>query len=55
MVKKNYQNLLDKGKPKMVALTACMRKLLIMSQAILIKEKTYKHYTIDLKGGIYFN
>jgi transposase len=30
-----YQRLLKKGKPKKVALTACMRKLLIMANAIL--------------------
>ena len=41
IIKKHYQNLLEKGKPKKLAVTACMRKMLIMSQAILIKEKPY--------------
>ncbi len=38
IIKKQYKNLLDKGKPKMLALVACMRKLLIMAQAILLKN-----------------
>lgn len=42
IIKKQYQNLLDKGKPKMLALVACMRKLLIMAQAILIKNTPFK-------------
>ena len=41
-IKKYYQNLLDKGKPKMLALVACMRKLLIMAQAILLKNTPFK-------------
>lgn len=41
IIKKQYQNLLDRGKPKMVALVACMRKLLIMAQAILLKNKPF--------------
>lgn len=41
IIKKQYQNLLDKGKPKMLALVACMRKLLIMAQAILIKNMPF--------------
>ena len=42
IIKKHYQNLLNKGKPKKLALIACMRKLLIMTQAILLKETTFK-------------
>ena len=42
IIKKQYQNLLDKGKPKMLALVACMRKLLIMIQAILVKNTPFK-------------
>lgn len=42
IIKKHYQNLLDKGKPKKLALVACMRKLLIMAQAILIKKQLFK-------------
>lgn len=41
LIKKYYQNLLNNGKPKMLALTACMRKLLIMAQAILIKNRPF--------------
>ena len=42
IIKKHYQNLLDKGKPKMLALVACMRKLLIMAQAILLNNTPFK-------------
>jgi hypothetical protein len=35
ILKNFYKNLLDKGKPKMLALVAVMKKLLIMIQAIL--------------------
>jgi len=42
IIKKQYQHLLDKGKPKMLALVACMRKLLIMAQAILLKNIPFK-------------
>ena len=48
LIKKYYQNLLDKGKPKKLALIACMRKMLIMSQAILIKEKPYNPNILPL-------
>jgi len=43
-----YQRLLDKGKPKMIALVAVMRKLLMMIQAIL-KNKTLfnQKYQLD--------
>lgn len=41
-IKKHYQNLLDKGKPKKLAVVACMRKLLIMAQAILLKKTPFK-------------
>jgi transposase len=34
-IKKHYQNLIAHGKPKPVALAACMRKLLILCQAVL--------------------
>jgi len=36
-----YQRLLDEGKPRMVALGAIMRKLLILMRAILISGKPY--------------
>jgi transposase len=47
-IKPFYNRLLDKGKPKMLALTACMNKLLIMIHAILIKNKPFHaKYAID--------
>lgn len=36
-----YQRLLDKGKPKKVALTACMRKMLNIIRAMLIKKERF--------------
>ena len=39
-----YQRLLSAGKPKMVAITACMRKLLIILNAML---KTNSHWSPD--------
>ncbi len=41
ILKKFYQRLLAKGKPKMVALVACMKKLLLMVRAILIKQSPF--------------
>jgi transposase len=41
VISKHYQRLLKKGKLKMVALTACMRKLLLMVRAILIKQQPF--------------
>lgn len=35
VIRRHYQQLLQKGKPKMVALTACMRKLLVILNAII--------------------
>ena len=37
-----YQNLIHQGNPKMVALIAIMRKLLILMRAILITGKPYQ-------------
>lgn len=36
-----YQHLLKQGKPKMVALIACMRKLLMIIRAVLIKKQPF--------------
>lgn len=36
-----YQHLLKQGKPKMVALIACMRKLLMIVRAMLIKKQPF--------------
>jgi len=41
VIKKHYNHLLDKGKPKMVALVACMKKLLLIIQAMLKKQQTF--------------
>lgn len=40
-LKRFYQRLLKAGKPKMVALVACMKKLLLIARAILISKKTF--------------
>lgn len=40
VIKTFYQHLLDAGKPKKVALTACMRKVLTIANAML-KHKSY--------------
>jgi len=41
IIKAHYQHLLKNEKPKMVALIACMKKLLIISRAILITSKPF--------------
>jgi transposase len=41
MLKRFYQRLLEKGKPKKVALIACMRKLLNIIRAMLIKRTPF--------------
>jgi len=41
VLKKIYKRLLEAGKPKMVALVACMRKLLLMIQAIIKKQQPF--------------
>lgn len=41
IIKKYYQNLLEKGKAKKLAVVACMRKLLIMAQAILLTKTPF--------------
>ncbi len=40
-IKTVYQRLLGTGKPKMVALTACMRKLLLLLNALLKKNELF--------------
>jgi len=43
-----YQRLLLKGKPKMLAITAVMRKLLLMIQAILKNKIPFDpNYALD--------
>jgi transposase len=41
LVKAHYQRLRDKGKPKMVALAACMRKLLMICFGVLKHQKPF--------------
>jgi transposase len=41
IMKKHYQRLLDKGKLKKVALVACMKKLLLIIRAILMKKQPF--------------
>lgn len=41
-----YQQLLAKGKKKMVALTACMRKLLLILNAIVKENKSWKYENV---------
>jgi transposase len=41
ILKQFYQRLLNDGKPKMVALVACMKKLLLIVRAILITKKPF--------------
>jgi len=41
VLKQHYNHLLDKGKPKMVAVVACMKKLLLIIQAMLKKQQTF--------------
>lgn len=41
LVKAHYQRLREKGKPKMVALAACMRKLLMICYGVLKHQKPF--------------
>ena len=41
-----YQRLLTAGKPKKVALTACMRKLLVILNAIIKQQQPWRRYTL---------
>lgn len=43
VIKAFYQRLLDKGKLKKVALTACMHKLLILLNAMMRNSQTWRH------------
>jgi len=41
LVKAHYQRLREKGKPKMVALAACMRKLLMICYGVLRHQQPF--------------
>ena len=40
-LKRFYNRLCDNGKPKKLAMTACMKKLLVVAQAVLRNKKAY--------------
>ena len=48
ILKKFYQRLLTKGNPKMVAIVACMKKLLLMVRAILIKQSPFNPFIQEI-------
>jgi len=48
ILKNFYQRLLARGKPKMVALVACMKKLLLIVRAILIKQSPFRPAIQDI-------
>lgn len=48
VLKQFYQHLLQMGKPKMVALVACMRKLLLIIRAMLINKKPFNPEILPL-------
>jgi len=50
VIKYHYQKLLTKGKPKMLAVTAFMGKLLIILQAMLKNKKSFNQDLIPLTG-----
>ena len=43
VIKRFYNHLLDQGKEKKVALTACMRKLLVILNA-MVRKQEFWHY-----------
>jgi transposase len=43
VIKRFYENLLARGKEKKVALTACMRKLLVILNAMVRKQEAWRH------------
>jgi transposase len=45
VIKAFYQRLLEQGKPKKVALTACMRKLLVILNAMLRTQQPWRAHT----------
>ena len=43
VIKSFYENLIQRGKPKKVALTACMRKLLVILNAMLRNGELWRY------------
>ena len=48
VLKQFYEHLLEMGKPKMVALVACMRKLLLIIRSMLINKKPFNPEILPL-------
>lgn len=48
VLKQFYERLLEMGKPKMVALVACMRKLLLIIRSMLINKKLFNPEILPL-------
>jgi transposase len=44
VIRSFYERLLARGKEKKVALTACMRKLLVILNAMVRNQKTWRPY-----------
>ena len=42
MIKTFYENLLERGKPKKVALVACMRKMLVILNAMVRDDRCWQ-------------
>ena len=45
VIRRFYRHLLEQGKPKMVALTACMRKLLAILNRLIRENRTWQNQT----------
>jgi transposase len=48
VIRSYYQQLLGRGKPKLVALVACMRKLLVILNAILKQQQPWKEDSVPV-------
>jgi transposase len=46
VIKRFYENLVSRGKEKKVALTACMRKLLVMLNAMVRKQEVWRYIPV---------
>ncbi|MCY3760297.1 MAG: transposase [Gemmatimonadetes bacterium] len=50
VIRNSYQRLLAEGKPKKVALTACMRKLLVILNSMLKHGSPWRHPSPQIAG-----
>ena len=48
VLRTKYEQLVAKGKPKKLAVVACMRKMLLLTQTILRKKEAFKYEIITL-------